>query len=225
MGFDNHYAAGCHPETGRSPVKNLFSTLIAILAGLIVLVGFFLKIPILVEIRNLVLDWAVIVAAMAVFIGVFNLISVNNTHFSSGMKGRFYSLVLMISLVVTFGLGLFLKTTNPIMNFIFFSIQVPVEKSLMALLAVTLLLASVRLLRKQPNLLSVIFLVVTLLILLGTAPLPFGEFPFFSGLLRPFIAQVLAAAGARGILLGIALATITTGLRVLFGTDRPYGGK
>ena len=206
-------------------MKNPFSTLIAILAGLIVLVGFFLKIPILVEVRGLVLEWAVIVAAIAVYIGVFNLISVNNTRLSSGYKGGFYNVVLMVSLLVTFGMGLFLKTDNPIVNLIFFSIQVPIEKSLMALLAVTLLLASLRLLRKQPDLFSVIFLVTTLLILLGTAPMPFGELPFFGSVLRPFIAQVLAAAGARGMLLGIALATITTGLRVLFGADRPYGGK
>jgi hypothetical protein len=71
----------------------------------------------------------------------------------------------------------------------------------------------------------VVFLGTALLILLGTAPLPFGEMPFLSDTIRPFIAQVLAAAGARGMLIGIALATLTTGLRILFGVDRPYGGK
>jgi len=49
--------------------------------------------------------------------------------------------------------------------------------------------------------------------------------PFFSGIVRPFIAQVLAAGGARGILIGVALGTLTTGLRVLLGSDRPYGGN
>jgi hypothetical protein len=29
--------------------------------------------------------------------------------------------------------------------------------------------------------------------------------------------------GTRGLLLGIALGTVLTGLRVLFGVDRPYG--
>jgi len=206
-------------------MKNLLSTVIAILAGLIVLVGFFLKIPILLEIRTILLDWAVIVAAMAVFVGVINMIRVNNTQLSSGQNSRYYNLVLMVSLVLTFGLGLFFKTGHPIMNFIFYSIQMPIEKMLMALLAVTLLLASIRLLQKRLNLFSVLFLLVTLLILLGTAPLPFGEIPFISRILRPFITQILAGAGARGILLGIALATITTGLRILLAADRPYGGK
>jgi hypothetical protein len=206
-------------------MKNLLSTLIAILAGLVVLAGFFLKVPILVEIRTILLEWAVIVAAMALFVGVINMIRVNNAQLSSGQNSHFYNLVLMITLVLTFGLGLFFKTGHPIMNFIFYSFQMPIEKTLMALLAVTLLLASIRLLQKRLNLFSIIFLVVTLLVLLGTAPLPFGELPFISRILRPFITQVLAGAGARGILLGIALATITTGLRILLAADRPYGGK
>jgi len=34
---------------------------------------------------------------------------------------------------------------------------------------------------------------------------------------------VVAAGGARGILLGVALGSIVTGLRVLLAVDRPYG--
>lgn len=206
-------------------MKGIISTMVAILTGLIVLIGYFFQIPILSDIRSLILDWAVILAAMMVFIGVLNLLSVNNSRMNNKEKGGFYSLVLIISLLVTLLLGLILKPGHPVMNFIFYSIQLPVEKSLMALLAVTLLVASINLLRRQPNLFSVIFLATTLLILLGTAPLPFGELPFVGDVLRPFIAQVLAASGARGILIGVALATLTTGLRILFGADRPYGGK
>jgi hypothetical protein len=42
--------------------------------------------------------------------------------------------------------------------------------------------------------------------------------------LRAWISQVWAAGGARGILLGVALGATATGLRVLLGTERPYGG-
>ena len=36
---------------------------------------------------------------------------------------------------------------------------------------------------------------------------------------------MLSRGGARGLLIGIALGTLLTGLRVLFGVDRPYGGQ
>jgi hypothetical protein len=37
------------------------------------------------------------------------------------------------------------------------------------------------------------------------------------------ITLVPATAGARGLLLGVALGAIATGLRVFLGFDRPYG--
>jgi hypothetical protein len=51
-----------------------------------------------------------------------------------------------------------------------------------------------------------------------------GDIPILYDI-RMFISQRLASAGARGILIGVALGTLTTGLRILFGSDRPYGGK
>jgi hypothetical protein len=125
-------------------VKGILSTLVAILVGLIVLVGYFFELSPLFEIRSLILDWAVTLAALAVFIGVLNLVSVNNHHIRTKQKGSFYSFILIISLLITLILGLIFKPGHPVMLFIFNSVQLPVEKSLMAVLAVTLLLASIR---------------------------------------------------------------------------------
>jgi hypothetical protein len=38
------------------------------------------------------------------------------------------------------------------------------------------------------------------------------------------LVERLPVAGGRGILIGIALASLTAGLRVLLGADRPYSG-
>jgi hypothetical protein len=40
--------------------------------------------------------------------------------------------------------------------------------------------------------------------------------------IKDWVLDVPALAGARGILLGVALGTAATGLRVLLGLDRPY---
>lgn len=206
-------------------LKGLFSTAIALATGLIVLVGYFVELPLLVNLRITILNWAIILAALALFIGVFNLLAVHADKVRSKKKGGFYSLILILSMLVTLVLGLWLRPDHPLMALIFNSIQLPVEASLMAMLVVTLTYASIRLLRRRNNLISVIFLVTALLILLGSAPLPFiGSLPIVSDMIRPFIAQVLATAGARGILIGVALGALTTGLRVLFGAERPYGG-
>jgi hypothetical protein len=206
-------------------VKGIFSAFIAISVGVIVLLGYFIDIPALTSLRGILLDWAVILAAFALFVGIFNIISIHSIKIKTEQKGRGYSILLIVSLLVTLALGLILKPEHQVVRTLFSSVQIPVEKSLMALLVVTLTYASIRLLRTRNNLISVIFLITALLVFLGTVPLPFIEIRFLGEVLRPFIAQVLATAGARGILLGVALGTLTTGLRILFGADRPYGSK
>lgn len=216
----------------KSPPTSIIiivGTVIAVASGILVLAGYFFSIKTdgqtsqLTAIRMTLLNWAIILAGFAIFIGILNLLNVHIKKIQKKQKGLLYSVLLIISLGATFLYGLIRPGQ---VGAVFTTIQLPVEASLMALLAVTLTYASIRLLRRRLNLVSVIFLVTALLVLLGTAPLPFiGNLPVLSDWVRPFIAQVMAASGARGILLGVALGTLTTGLRILFGADRPYGGN
>jgi hypothetical protein len=229
MGAHHRHCGWRAIETGGYFVRTIttiFLAIIAIASGVVVLLGYFLPaIPFLVNLRVAFLNWAMILAAVAVFVGIFNLFSVHTQKLRNKNEAA-YSVLLLVFLLGTFALGLLLGPTSPAMNVVFTSIQIPVETSLMALLAVSLLYATIRLLRWRANFMSITFIITALIIFLGTAPLPFiGPIPFFSDWLRPVIAQVPAAAGARGILLGVALGTLMTGLRILFGADRPYGGK
>jgi hypothetical protein len=207
-------------------IKSPISTAIAIALGIVVLLGYFFTQPVLLDIRLVLVQWAVVLAGFAVVAGVISLLAVHIDKIRKKQKGSIYSLLVVFALPLTFLLGLFLRPDDPKMVLLFQSVQFPVEASLMALLTVSLVYASIRLLRRRLNLLSVVFLVTALLTLLGMATLPLiGDVPLLGDWIRPFIAQVLAGAGARGILIGVALGTLLTGLRVLIGADRPYGGK
>ncbi len=199
-----------------------FIAAIAIASGLLVLVGYFL--PALANVEMILLNWAMILAGAAMFLGIFNLISVHSEKIRRREKGNLYSALLLIALLGTFFLGFILGPDNISMRILLNGIILPAEAMLMGLLAVTLLYAAIRLLRRRVNIMSVIFLISALLILIGTATLPLGNMPIF-GALRSWMTNVLAVGGARGILMGVVLGTLTTGLRVLFGMDRPYGGK
>jgi hypothetical protein len=131
--------------------------------------------------------------------------------------------VLVLALVITFGLGLILGPENQYMLLTMDAIIVPVEASLMAILAVTLLYASIRLLRRRVDVMSVVFLVAAVIFLILVMPTPFGPVPGDRALLD--FLGMFSNGGARGLLIGIALGTLLTGLRVLFGVDRPYGGN
>lgn len=196
---------------------------IAIAVGLLVLAGYF--IPPLANLQAQLLNWAMILAGVAALMGVFNLISVHGAKIRSGGKGGVYSALLILSLFITFVLALFLRPVHPVVQALFNGVILPVEAALMAIISVSLIYAAIRLLRRGPGMMSIIFLATALLVLAGSISLPFGQIPLLGDTLRPWINQVLSMGGARGILIGVALGSLTTGLRVLMGLDRPYGGK
>ena len=195
---------------------------LAIAAGLIVLLGYFYPEQ-LAALRLILVDWAIIIAGMAVLVGIVNLVAVQMEKVRAGQKGSLYGALLVLSLVITFGLGLILGPESPVMHLAVNAIVVPVEASLMAILAVTLVYASIRLLRRRVDVLSMVFLSVAVTFLILIMPTPFGPIPGNQALLD--FLSMFSEGGTRGLLIGIALGTLLTGLRVLFGIDRPYGGN
>ena len=225
MDLDCGYSRWGFCKIGGADVKTPFTLINVIIAGatgVVVLAGYY--VPPLAGIRELLLQWAVILAAFALLVGVANLLMVHLKKMGRVKKGGIYSLILWVAFFITVGVVALDGPDGSRSVFLFDSIQVPVEGSLMALLAVTLAVASIRLLRRRAGLFTYVFIGTALLVLLGTVPLyGIGELPFLSQA-RTWISGVLSVAGARGILLGVALGTVATGIRVLMGVDRPYGG-
>ena len=202
-------------------VKSIFLYIIAIFSGLIILAGYFVKIPTLINLRSQLLNWAIILLGVALLIGVVNLILVHARKIIRGESGFFFSIVLLLGLFTTSIVGFVYGPTSQWSLWIFNQIQVPIETSLVALLAVILILAAIRLLRRKPDGISMVFIFTILIILLGTITLPWIDFSLL-GEVRGWLFRVPVLGGARGILIGIVLGIIATGLRVLIGSDRPY---
>lgn len=206
-------------------MKSFFSkanAVIAVSVGGLVLLGYF--VPVIFEDARVVLvQWAVILAGFALLVGIFNLLSVHWNKIKTDPKNGVYSGALIISLIITIIVA-GIDPTGFWSLWLFNSVQIPVETTLMAVLSIVLVFAGARILRRRLNLFSIVFIISVILVLLGTAPIYiWGDIPVLSEI-REFITQVLAVAGARGLLLGVALGAIATGIRVLLGVDRPYGG-
>jgi len=206
----------------------VISTTIAVISGLAVLLLYFSPIFYAgVDWRAVLLQWATSLSAVALLVGLLNLASVHSRKLDDDGPFPFNSLVLLIAMVITFIIVLVFGPTSAGAMFILNYIQIPVETSLIGILAVTLVYASARLVRRKMDGFSLIFLSTALVILLTTSPLVTDMFPVVGEELNGFrvwFASVPVTAGARGILLGIALGTIATGIRILMGADRPYGG-
>lgn len=197
-----------------------FSTAVAIGFGLLVLLGIF--IPDLADLRNRILNWAMLLAAMALLLGLLNLFQVHYQRIRANEKSV-YSIVLILAMVVTFIVTLLQGSDSAAAEWIFNYLVVPIETSLMAVLAISLTLAAARTFQHRTDLMNLVFIGTLLVLLLGAGPLFGLELPYFTRVLSPYINNVLALGAMRGLLMGVALGTITTGVRILIGADRPYG--
>jgi hypothetical protein len=176
--------------------------------------------------------WAAALSAVALVVGLTNLVNVHIEKATAGGSETINSIGLLAAFALTFLAAFALGPNGETAgiepaNWLFQYVQLPVETSLMALLAVSLVYAAARLLRRNPNIFSVVFISTVLLVLLGASILGAGNFGVISDAVNgvdDWIRQVPAAAGARGLLIGIALGAVAAGLRILIGTDRPFGG-
>lgn len=196
------------------------STALAIAFGLLVLVGLF--VPDLADLRNRILNWAMLLAATALLLGLLNLLQVHYQRIRNREHGL-YSVVLIVALVITFVVTLLQGSDSQTAEWIFNYLIVPVETSLLAVLAISLTLAAARSLQQRTDLMNMVFIATLVILLLGAGPLFGMELPYFTRVLAPYINNVLALGAMRGLLIGVALGTITTGVRILLGADRPYG--
>lgn len=203
-------------------MKKIFSMAIALITGLTVLAGYFFKAQ-MSPVLALIMDWGIIVVGTTGLIGVGYLLRMHITNLIQRKKGAFYSVVVLVILFATLVTGFLFSPQNLFFRNMVLNVQIPVEASLLAVLAITLLVTSLRLIRVRGwTPLSIGFLssaVITLVLNLGyiqtdTSPLAAD----ITGFIRR-----LPVVGARGILIGMALGGLIVGLRVLLTIDRPYG--
>ena len=204
-------------------LKSLVLASLAVAAGLVVLLGYFIKLPILISVRGVFLQWAFILTGIALLVGIVNLGRVHWHKVRSAQVDSVYSIILLVAMILTLIVAGYSGPTASPSLWIFRYIQLPIESSLMALLAIVLAYTAARLFYRRLNVFTLIFIVTALLVILGSISFPIIDLEVLRSL-RTWISQVVATGGARGILLGIGLGVVATGLRVLMGADRPYGG-
>ncbi|MBP7690353.1 MAG: hypothetical protein KA764_00465 [Anaerolineales bacterium] len=211
---------------------NVLLTSVAVGFGLVTLLGYF--VPALQSVWVQLLAWAGLLAAVAVLIGALSLARIHVRKISTQAAGWPYSLFTLAGFLAALAAGLAGAlpgqtggaTTNTAMRFLFQHVIGATSAALAALLVFILVFAGYRLLRRPPTLLTLVFLAAALVALVGMAPALAGVPADAAAGLRDvwaWLAQVPAVAGARGLMLGIALGIIATGLRLLLAIDRPYG--
>ncbi|KAA3642785.1 MAG: hypothetical protein DWQ07_19865 [Chloroflexi bacterium] len=210
----------------RLNLRGSFATIVAILTGAVVLLGYFLPIDPIPSLRTSFLTAGIFLAAVALWMGIINLVSVHIDKMQEGRINSINSGALILFLVISLVITLIQGPTGEVSQFFFNYVQIPIETSIMAMLTFSLAYAIVRLLQRRLTAFSALFVISVWFTLLGSGPI-FGlqvPVPIIGNLIKPLLTEVLAVSGARGILIGVGLGTVATGLRILIGADRPFGG-
>ncbi|MCP5099434.1 MAG: hypothetical protein GY943_28095 [Chloroflexi bacterium] len=206
-------------------IKRGVPVFIAVLIGLLTLVSLVVSLP---QLNNILLNWASVLAAIALLFGVLNLFAIHTKRLFRNRN--IYSGILVLSMLAVFVLAVTdtptVGLTNDGVGLVFNWIQFPLEAAFSSLLAFFLLIAGFQFLKRQRNGWSVLFILTAILILLGhvltTLLLVPDSIQQIADQGRRVIEEVFVTAGMRGILLGIALGTITLSVRLLLGMERPY---
>jgi hypothetical protein len=195
---------------------------ITISAGLLVLANFFVRNDFLRQVHLTLLDWAIILAAVALVLGALNVVATHVRKIRDRRSGWVYSLFLLAALgtVIVLGLVDSRGPASPSVSWIFQNVQIPLQATILALLAFFVASAAYRAFRVR-SVDSFILLVVGLIVLLGQVPLGQALWDRIASA-KDWILSYPSTGGARGIIIGAALGAVLTGLRVLLGIDRPH---
>jgi hypothetical protein len=200
--------------------RQIVPVALAIGVGIVVLLGQFITNVTLDNIVAALVGWGAIVAAFALLLGLANLVVFHTKRIAARDKQMPYSILILAAALVVFLMVLPSGGTGPASQWVMRYIYQPLEASFLALLVFFIATAVYRALRVRTWEMA-LFALSAVVVLIGSAPLTQVLSPLFPAA-REWIVNVPALAGGRGILLGVALGIIATGLRLLTGIDRPY---
>ncbi|MCS7072446.1 MAG: hypothetical protein NZM00_13145 [Anaerolinea sp.] len=197
-------------------VFSILAAAIAIGTGLLTLAGLLIG-GVFAPLTQVFLQIAVVTAALAILIGLGNLLWVHTQRVARRGRGALYSIALLGSVLLV--LGLWITGAERENRVVLETVLISVESALAALLAVVLVYGAYRLLRRRVTWTAALFTITVLLVLVAALPV---ERAGALSAVHEWVLSVPVSAGARGLLLGIALAIIVTGIRLLAGQDRTY---
>lgn len=162
----------------------------------------------------LLIQTAGVVAAVAVLVGVVNLLSVHIRRVRR--RGQaLYSALAILSFVIVVGFSLLPYADEK--RVALDGVQVALETAFSGLVLFSLVYGAVTITNRRPSWASILFVLTVITVLIGSLPL--AEIEPVARLVA-WLNAVPVDAGGRALLLGVALATVIAGVRVLIGQGR-----
>jgi hypothetical protein len=203
--------------------------MIVMVGGILMMVQYFIPHQYSQVIFNNYLEWAPIVGAFALILGVGSLTRLHTHKIRRKAQNWQYSWAVLIPL---FGMPFFAiivpqslgggSDVHGVHDFLFMHIQVPIQSTMFSLLAFYIASAAFRAFRAK-SALATILLLAAVIVMLGQVPIGdvLGKWLPNTGL---WILRYPNLAAKRAIMLGVGFGMLATNLKIIFGVERNWLG-
>ncbi len=203
--------------------------MIVMVGGILMMVQYFIPHQYSQAVFTNYTQWAPIVGAFALILGVGSLTRVHSHKIRRKTKNWQYSWAVLIPLygmpflAIIWPQSLAGGMDSPsIFHFFFMHIQVPIQSTMFSLLAFYIASAAFRAFRAK-SALATILLLAAVIVMIGQVPIGeiFGRWLPETGL---WILRYPNLAAKRAIMLGVGFGILATNLKIIFGVERNWLG-
>jgi hypothetical protein len=194
-------------------------------AGIFVLIGFFVPHPYVRTTYDDIQQWVIIVVAFTYVLGMANLLRINGEQIRRRARDWPYKVVLVLGLLGTMAVG-FSEGTRYLndgtrFTWIYNTFYSAMSATMFSLLAFFIASAAFRAFRvRTPE--ALLLAIAAFILMLGRVPIGGAIHPFLPQA-ADWLMEIPQNAAKRGILMGAALGVMATGFRVILGIERAYG--
>ena len=216
-------------------MKRQIPLIICFIAGIFMLVQFFVPHPAFASIYKGALRWERIIRVFAIVIGIGTLVRLHYRRIARRSPEWIYSVVVFAGLLFTAAAGIIGGPRGKIFEWIFNNILKPLDATMFSLLAFFIASAAYRAFRAR-TLEATLLLVAAIIVMFGRVPIGdllwqriapqalVDKAPFLPEGIAEWIMSGPNTAARRGIMIGAALGAISTSLKIILGIERSYFG-
>jgi hypothetical protein len=207
-------------------VKREIPILITLVAGIFCLIGFFVPHPIVRKPYDEIQQWVIVIVGATYVLGVANLLRINLKQAFGRARDWPYKYVLLAGLIGTMVVGFsegthYLDDTSRF-SWIYRTFYSPMSATMFALLAFFIASAAFRAFRIRSTE-ALLLAIAAFILMIGRVPIGNAISPILPAA-ADWLMEVPQNAAKRGILIGAALGVMATGIRIILGMEKTYGG-